>query len=125
MEMHIWVNTFLSVFSRLSLFLSVLEMVVREEREGMVVMVGLWGNPVNPVPTEEEVQTEAVQITHQVEQDAREEQTLMRTARFISLEQKNNVIQVHRTQRKARVCCSASPPIMDFMVDRAGCQPRL
>lgn len=110
MEMHIWVNTFLSVFSRFSFFLSVLEMVVREEREGMVVMVGLWGNPVNLVPTEEEVQTEAVQITHQVEQDAQEEQILMRTARFISLEQKNNVTQVHRTQGKARVCCSASPP---------------
>jgi predicted AAA+ superfamily ATPase len=73
-------------------------MVVREEREGMVEMVGLWGNPVNQVPTEEEAQTEAVQIIQLVGQDAQEERILMRTARFISQEQENNVIQVHRIQ---------------------------
>lgn len=49
----------------------------------------------------------AVQIIHQAWQDAREERILLRTAFFISREQKNNAIQVRRIQRKVQICCNA------------------
>ncbi|MDP9707740.1 UNVERIFIED_ORG: hypothetical protein J2W64_004965 [Rahnella aquatilis] len=99
MEMHIWINTFLCVFSRLSLFLWVLR---------MVETVGLCHNLVNQVQTEGGALTAAVQIIHQVGQDVQEERILLRMALFISQEQKNNAIQVHRTQRKVQICCNAS-----------------
>ena len=108
MEMYIWINTFLCVFSRLSLFLWVLQMVVREVRGRMVETVGLCHNLVNQVQTEGGVLTAAVQIIHQAGQDAQEERILLRMALFISQEQKNNAIQVHRTQRKVQICSNAS-----------------
>lgn len=75
-------------------------MVEREEKERLLVMVGLW---VNPVPTDEEVQTEAVPVFHPAGQDAQEERILIRTACFIFQEQKNPAIQAHRIQQKSRV----------------------
>ncbi|SMB46162.1 hypothetical protein SPRA44_600140 [Serratia proteamaculans] len=66
-------------------------------------MVGIWGNLVNRVLTAGVVWTEVVQIIHRVGQDVREERIPMRTAIFISLEQKNTAIPVRRTQRKVLV----------------------
>ncbi|MBU9809682.1 hypothetical protein J1785_07980, partial [Rahnella sp. SL6] len=62
---------------------------------------------VNQVQTAGGALTGAVQIIHQAWQDAREERILLRTAFFISREQKNNAIQVRRIQRKVQICCNA------------------
>ncbi|OEU25687.1 hypothetical protein BI323_14705 [Yersinia ruckeri] len=102
-EVHTWVSTFWSAFSHCFLFLPVPEMVVLEVKAGMAEMVGIWASLVKLVLTEEMARTEAVLTIHRGEQDVREELTLMRTAIFISREQKNNAIQVRRTQRKVVV----------------------
>ncbi|EKN4935773.1 hypothetical protein DVP09_01940 [Yersinia enterocolitica] len=96
--MHIWVNTFLSVFSRCLLFLSVPQMVVLEVKAGMAEMVGIWAKLVNLVLTAGTVRMEVVQIIHRVAQDVREERIPMGKAIFISQEQKNNAIQARKTQ---------------------------